>query len=453
DLFSVEGLNYYKRDGLEQNEINENLLADANSRAELSSKTDKVIYPINRFVGEPTSQIDAAIWLINQGAPARGLENAIVLFWLGNNDSGLAALGAGGNSPQYQPIPFDVIKAELSPILRLLFTAAEALGELSFEPYTQEAIERNLTDTVDFADQFDHLMDRLVSETASSGVQTDVFLMTLPYYSAVGYLFDSEDLEFYFQKLDPSYTVPPTFKRVAEPGEPITQPFKGDRISLVTFGLLYAAMSTGATTQEVNRALEIDGIQQDGMVLSEAEQQFIMSRIDEFNDIIKTSAMSLGPDFHLVDIGQFMNDALTGVIDITIGGKTLSRKWVRGSGFSLDGVHPGYTAQALLANYLLSRINPALGLNAPLHNLTNIIQNDPYIDWDEDGWAPGPNYEAISTTELLFLFKDPDDSTADVQAEMPPDVWQIISNILLDSFRGQQSILQLAEELGVTVME
>ena len=60
-----------------------------------------------------------------------------------------------------------MIKTELSPILSLPFTADDSFGELSFEPYTQEAIERNLTDTVDFADQFDHLMDRLVSEPAS----------------------------------------------------------------------------------------------------------------------------------------------------------------------------------------------------------------------------------------------------------------------------------------------
>ena len=48
--------------------------------------------------------------------------------------------------------------------------------------------------------------------------------------------------------------------------------------------------------------------------------------------------------------------------------------------------------------------------------------HDPYVDNDGDGWVSGPQYEAKGLTELLFLFKDPDDSASTVQPELPVDV-------------------------------
>jgi hypothetical protein len=63
---------------------------------------------------------------------------------------------------------------------------------------------------------------------------------------------------------------------------------------------------------------------------------------------------------------------------VVINGRVFNRKWIRGGGFSLDGVHPGYTAQAFVANFLLKQLNEALGLNAPLHDLSEIMAKDPY---------------------------------------------------------------------------
>ena len=68
---------------------------------------------------------------------------------------------------------------------------------------------------------------------------------------------------------------------------------------------------------------------------------------------------------------------------------------------------------------------------APLYDLSEIMQHDPYVDNDGDGWVSGPQYEAKGLTELLFLFKDPDDSDATVQPELPVDVWTRISDIIL----------------------
>jgi hypothetical protein len=342
-----------------------------------------------------------------------------------------------------------LVKLELKPALRLLLNIGERMGEVSFEPYTQAAIERNLTDLQDFVNQYERVLNRLETETVSSDVAIELFLLTLPYYSAVGYLMDSEDLEFYLQKLDPDYTVPSSFGRVAQPNQPITDPLKGDRVSLLTFGMMYALLSTGHTVDDVNRALEINGLQRDGLVLSEEEQHLIMSRIDGFNTAIKAAAASGGPNVHVIDIGRLLNETLTGETQIIVDDRVLSRKWIRGSAFTFDGVHPGYTGQALIANCLLQRLNEVLGLEAPAHDLSDVMAGDPYVDQDGDGWAPGPAYQASGLPELLFMFKDPDDTDPGAQAEMPPDVWELISDVLLRQVLDIPAMRAEAKRLGI----
>ena len=259
----------------------------------------------------------------------------------------------------------------------------------------------------------------------------ELFLLTLPYYSSTGYLFDSEDLEYYLKKANPEYILPQTFKRVAEPGQPITDPIKGDRISLLTFGFMYLLLQSGYPVSYVNQILETDGKQTDGLVLSEEEKYYIMFRIDDYNAAIKTAAATYGSPAHIIDIGQYLNDALTGKTAITIDNRVIDRKWCRGGGFSMDGVHPGYTGQAIIANFIIEQLNEMLGLAAPRYDLPEIMEHDPYIDKDGDGWVPGPQYQAAGFTELIFLFKDPDDSDPKVQPNLPADVWTIFSDIIL----------------------
>ena len=432
DAFSVEGIEYYQRAGVETSYVTDEYLADALLPFGFKDKYDKVFYAINLKVRKKASMVDSTVWLLNQYA---GQGQPAVVFWVGNNDSSTAALGEGGKNPTFVPLPYEQVAPELTPLVRTLLRESEEAGDLSFEPYTPASIERNLTVLADFVAQYDHLLARLKSEV-SGAAGAKLFLLTLPYYSSVGYLFDSEDLEFYFRKVNPEYTVPPTFKRVAPPGEPITDPTQGDRISLLTFGLMYALLDSGYSVEYVNEVLEIAGQQRDGLVLSEAEQASIRARIDGFNATIRAAAATYGSGAHVVEIGDFLNDRLTGKTPVVIGDKVLSRKWVRGNSFSLDGVHPNYTAQALIANFVLETLNAVLGLTAPLYDLEAILGTDPYIDWDGDGFAPGPGYTASGLAELLFLFKDPDDTSAEIQPVLPPDVWRLISNAILKEFLG-----------------
>lgn len=100
-------------------------------------------------------------------------------------------------------------------------------------------------------------------------------------------------------------------------------------------------------------------------------------------------------------------------------------------------------------DYLLFNINNVMGLNAPYYALSQVAPKDSYIDKDGDGWAPGPNYSASGMTQLLFLFRDPDDTNPAVQPVLPPDVWNMISNILLDEVTNVSAMNAEANRLGI----
>jgi hypothetical protein len=449
DVFSMEGLRYHKRAGTPTDVPTADFLADKALPFLLKDDYDKVLYPINLLAGQPVSQIDAAVWQLTEGARLARAQKAVGILWIGNNDSSGAALGTGG-SPERQPVPFDQIADELPPLLRLLMRFGERTGEVSFAPYTQASIEGVLTDVADFQAQFDHVLDRLTTETAASGAEVHWLVVTLPYYSAVGYLIDSDDLEYYLRKFDPSYTVPPSFKRVAAPGDPITDATKGDRVALLTFGFMVSLMATGHSVAEVNDVLEApDGQQRDGMVLSEAEQAFVMARIDAFNAAIMASAAAHGPNVHVIDVGGTLNSVLTGQTPVVIDGHQISRKWTRGGSFSLDGVHPGYLGQAFIANLVLEEMSAIFGWSLAPYDLAQVRATDPYVDHDGDGWSLGPPQVAAGFSELLGVLTDPDDDDPAVGAQVPADIWDRIAAVLLGQLRGNAALAREADRLGL----
>ena len=449
DSFTMEGLEYHKRVGAAQDTLSNGLICDRPLLTKKADDYDKVMYPINLLAGHPVTQVDAAAWTLTEGVKLQHAQKALVVLWIGNNDSSLAALGGGGANPQFEPFPFDQVKSELKPAVRYLLRYGERTGQVSFAPYTQAAIERNLTDLADFTAQYDHLLSRLTTESAGSTADVHFLALTLPYYSAVGYLIDSEDLEYYIGKYIPGYSVPASFARVADPGQPITDPLRGDRVSLFTFGFMVSLAATGHSAAEVNAVVDDNGTQRDGLVLCQAEQQYIMGRIDGFNAAIKTLGAAYGPKVHVVDVGNYLNLALTGVTPVFAGTKQLGRKWSRGAGFSLDGVHPSYTAQSLIANFVLQQINTIFGYNAPTYDLGQVLATDPYYDRDGDGWVPGPDDPAFGITQLLFLLRDTDDSDASQQAAIPPDIWDRISDILLHQVLGIPAMAHEARRVGI----
>lgn len=431
DIFSVDGLEYYKRYGVDASFTTGRYLSDRLLPWNLRDLYDRILYPLNIAARAPVSQLDGAVWLMNAQRTNNPEGRTIVVFWMGNNDSSNAALGYGARSPTYVPLPLDMISSELSPAAAGLLAYGLQNNIVACNPYAVESITRTLTEAEDFQAQYRRCVERLVNETDGDNSSADIFLCTLPYYSSVGYLFDSEDLEFYLRKVNPGYAVPATFARVAPPGSTITDYTRGDRIALITFMCMYVLLSQGYDVAYVNRVIDDNGVQRDGLVLSEQEQAFIRERIDRFNGIIEDTAAWYGSRVHLVRTGEYLNNVLTGASEITVNGKRLTRKWGRGNAFTIDGVHPGYTAHANIANFLISAINTQLGLSAPQVDLAAVLANDPYVDRDGDGWVAGPDYQVGGIPELLFLFRDPDDDDPAAQPQMPADIWQRISAALL----------------------
>ncbi len=434
DIYSFEGKKYYKRYGTGESFVSRDFLCDKLFPCGPTDLYDTVLYPINLLAFEPVSQLDASLWLLNTMARTAHPATAVVILWIGNNDSSKSSLGLGASNPSFIPLPLDLIEHKLNPNLSALLRFRENRGLLSFEPYLLSSITRNLTEADDFAEQYNRILTRFETEVTESELQSEFFLCTLPYYTSVGYLVDSEDIEYYLQKANASYTVPFSFKRVAEPGNPPTDSLRGDRISLFTLLSMYILLTEGQSVNFVNQALELNGEQRDGLVLSEDEHHYIMTRIDSFNAAIKESVSGSNLSVHLIDTGHFLNEVLTGKTVLTINDRVFNRKWGRGNSFSSDGVHPGYTAHALIANFIVEHLNEQLDLEAPLHDLSPIAENDPYVDKDEDGWVEGPPYEAPGLAKLLLLFKDPDDRDTTVAPTLPPDIWHRITTIFLEEF-------------------
>jgi hypothetical protein len=221
-------------------------------------------------------------------------------------------------------------------------------------------------------------------------------------------------------------------------------------VALLTFGFMVSLAATGHSVAEINAALEgPDGQQRDGMVLSEAEQQFVRGRIDAFNATIHAVAAAHGPNVHVVDVGGTLNAILTGQTPVIVDGRQISRKWTRGGSFSLDGVHPGYLGQIFIANLLLEELGTIFGWSFSPYDLSQAWATDPYVDHDGDGWAVGPPQAAPGFAELLSVLTDPDDADPSVEAQIPADIWDRIAAILIGQFRLNAALSREADRLGL----
>jgi len=412
DIFSLDGWEYGKRVGAGSNYLTDEYFCDRLQPYLFADMHDKVLFPINVLALKKVTQLDSLLWwLKNHNGPAW------VIFWVGNNDAALATLGLGGSNPMYLPIPYDQIKDKLKPVISYLLGYGRSKGVLAFDPYTSENIARNLTEVTDFARQFDSVISRIPLSRGN----THFFFLTFPYYCEVGYLMDKDDLQFYLGKLGYSVTT-----------------FYG-RLSLLTFICMYALLKDGG----IGRIAQILG--DGGLILDESELSTIKSRIDSFNT--KVNSLS-GSNVHKVPTGQKLNDAFyTG---LKVGDRLLTRNWGRGNAFSFDGVHPNHTVHAYIANIVLEEMKK-LNSKITTYNLASILQNDPYIDRDGDGWMPGPDYKASGRTKILFLFKDYQEGVfgpAVVDTMSTAEVWDIISDALWEEILTIPLIRVEAQRIG-----
>jgi lysophospholipase L1-like esterase len=126
---------------------------------------------------------------------------------------------------------------------------------------------------------------------------------------------------------------------------------------LVDFGL----------SQEEAGQLAVNGVSfplEDKYVLIPAEQTAIENARIGFNATIAGLATAKGLAFYdaAADLAQAANGG------IPIDGGVITSEFVRGGGFSLDGVHPTPRAHALITNGVLKAVKATYGSNLPSVN-------------------------------------------------------------------------------------
>ena len=128
-------------------------------------------------------------------------------------------------------------------------------------------------------------------------------------------------------------------------------------------------------------------INEPAFVLTPDEMDAINNRIDAFNQVIRSSAAQHG--FAVADMASVFDDLAAN--PPVIAGVPLTTRFLGGL-FSLDGVHPGNFAHAIIAQVFLAALNQQYGLSIPpISNdgLWYFFLNDPFIDKDGDGRVPG----------------------------------------------------------------
>lgn len=142
-------------------------------------------------------------------------------------------------------------------------------------------------------------------------------------------------------------------------------------------------------------------INEPGFVLSPPEVVAINTRIDEFNEVIRTTAAAHG--FAVADI-SLLFDILAENPPVVAGVPLTTRHL--GGLFSLDGVHPANFAHAIVAQLFTSSLNAQYGISIPPISeaaLVNFFVTDPFIDKDGDGRVAGrPGVGLLETVSPLL---------------------------------------------------
>jgi hypothetical protein len=136
-------------------------------------------------------------------------------------------------------------------------------------------------------------------------------------------------------------------------------------------------------------------------VLTSAEVAIINNRIDAFNAVIRSVAVSNGM---AVAETAAVFDAIANNPPV-IAGVPVTTRFLGGL-FSLDGVHPSNFGQGLAAMVFIDALNARYGLGIPQLNdpiLGALFVTDPFIDKDADGKVAGRfGFGLLETLSLIM---------------------------------------------------
>ena len=119
----------------------------------------------------------------------------------------------------------------------------------------------------------------------------------------------------------------------------------------------------------------LNEVQFDAFYLTQSEQEEIETKINTFNGYISAAASANADRLLLVDINDFLNQVIQGMVSHSNVGLTASIVPPNGA-FSVDGVHPNARAHAFIANFIIDRINEKWGSSLPKTNPNAYPGND-----------------------------------------------------------------------------
>jgi len=132
----------------------------------------------------------------------------------------------------------------------------------------------------------------------------------------------------------------------------------------------------------------------DGVVLTAEEVVVIRSATAEFNAVIAAQAQAYGAAL------VYTHGSLNSIMQrgVVVHGQRLTTRFLGGI-FSLDGIHPTNTGQALTANEFIAALNTHFSAGIPPVNVVKVAEQDPLV-------LPGVGHPASALTGI-------DDSTVE----------------------------------------
>ena len=119
----------------------------------------------------------------------------------------------------------------------------------------------------------------------------------------------------------------------------------------------------------------LNELQFDAFYLTKAEQEEIQTKINTFNGYISAAAAANEERLLLVDVNNFLDQVVQGMVSHANIGLTASIVPPNGA-FSVDGIHPNARAHAFIANLIIEGINEKWSANIPKTNPNAYPGND-----------------------------------------------------------------------------
>jgi hypothetical protein len=228
--------------------------------------------------------------------------------WLGNND--VLAYATSGGVVQSQSVP--------------------GLGTISLN---------DITPPTEFAQKYDSILTAFHNMGAQGVCATIPDVTTIPFFTTV-----------------PSYVIVNGAKQYLwiTTAVGVRQATDADYIILPE----YTAVLAGQGVYQSNPIPNAD-------VLDASEVDSVEIATNAYNASIKSIAASF--NYPVLDMHSFLTTLQS---SITIDGVTLTRQFIQGGAFGLDGIHPTAIGYALIANQFIAAINANYGANIPPANVT-----------------------------------------------------------------------------------